>query len=127
MREIVFGDETIKVLEASGYNDGYYWDMNATIEFRGETYSLIDGGSGSGWIPHCEIITKCELERLYGEEQGEIDEEEWDYFESAICRMLTSFLESGAEKSWECREIDWDYYVYVDGVMIEEKEDEEES
>ena len=39
MKEIMYGDETVKVLEASGYNDGYYWDMNAKIEFKGETYS----------------------------------------------------------------------------------------
>ena len=48
MKEIMYGDETVKVLAASGYNDGYYWDMNAKIEFKGETYSLFDAGSGSG-------------------------------------------------------------------------------
>ena len=32
MKEFMYGDETVKVLEASGYNDGYYWDMNAKIE-----------------------------------------------------------------------------------------------
>lgn len=125
MREIMYGDEKITVLEATGYNDDYYWDMNAMIEFRGETYSLVDAGSGSGWIPHCEIITKCDLERLYGEEQHVIEEDEWDYFESTICRLLTSFLESGAKKSWECREYDdnWDTYVSVDGVEVKEEEE----
>lgn len=127
MREIMFGGETINVLEAAGYNDGYYWDMNAKIEFRGDTYRLLDGGSGSGWIPHCEVITKCDFERLYGEEQGEIDEYEWAYFERTIRNLLCKFIESGAEKSWECREYEdnWDTYVLVDGVKIEEGDEEE--
>lgn len=131
MREIEFGGETIKVLEATGYDDGYYWDMNAKIEFGGETYSIVDAGSVSGYVPHVEIIIKdSSIKRLYGEEQGEIDEDEWDYFESAICRILSSFIESGAKISWECQEEDdsWDTYVLVDGLrIVEREEDEEES
>ena len=121
MKEIMYGDETVKVLEASAYNDGYYWDMNAKIEFEGETYSLFDAGSGSGYILSCSGITKCDFDRLYGEEQYEIDEDEWDYFETTICILLNEFFESCAKESWESQEDeDLNVHILVDGVEQEE-------
>ena len=120
MKEIMYDEnEKIKVLEASGYYDGYYWDMNAKIEFRGETYSLFDAGSGSGYILCCSGITKCDFDRLYGEEQGEIEEDEWDYFESTIRRLLDNFIESGAKEKWEIQQDDdWHDHILIDGVEV---------
>lgn len=126
MKEIMFNDETIKVFKASGYHDGYYWDMNAKIEFRGETYSLYDAGSGSGYIPSCNGITKCEFDRLYGEEQGEIDEDDWFYFERTIYMLLDNFIRYGAEKSYESQEDDnYETHVLVDEVEVSYKDCEE--
>ena len=123
MKEIKFRDETIKVLEAAGYNDGYYWDMNATVEFRGELYHIVDGGSGSGYIPCFTAIKKGELDRLYGEEQGYIDDDKWNWFERAICRLMTLFIESGAETSYSCQgDSFWDVHVFIDGVELEVSE-----
>lgn len=129
MKQIMYNNETINVLEATGYNDGYYWDMNAEIEFRGETYSLYDAGSGSGYVPICSAIKKGALERLYGEEQYDIDEDEWDYFERSIVRLLNKFIESEAKTSWESMEDDdwWNMKVLVDGVEIETEDEDEES
>lgn len=114
MKEIMWGDEKITVLEASGFNDGYYWDMNAKIEYKGETYQLFDAGSRSGYTPCCRAITKCKFDRLYGEKQGRIDDD-WDYLEGAIIGLLSSFIESGAKNSWESHEYDyWNTYILVD-------------
>lgn len=120
MKEIMYGDETVKVLEASGYNDGYYWDMNAKIEFKGETYSLFDAGSGSGYMLRCSGITKCDFDRLYGEEQNEINESDWNLFEDSIRTLLGEFIESCAKESWESQEDD-DYHMHIliDGVEQE--------
>lgn len=125
MKEIMINGETVKVLEASGYNDGYYWDMNAVIEFRGERYSLYDAGSGSGYLTCCSGITKLPFDRLYGEEQGDVEEDDWDYFEGAISMLVFKFIDSGAKTSWEIADDDYfDHHVLVDGI---EQEDEEES
>lgn len=121
MKEIMYDEnEKIKVLEASGYNDGYYWDMNAKIEFKGETYSLFDAGSGSGYILCCSGITKCDFDRLYGEEQGAIEEDEWWYFERTIRRLLDNFIKSGAKEKWEIQQDDdWNDHILIDGVEVE--------
>lgn len=120
MKEIVYGDETVKVLAASGYNDGYYWDMNAKIEFKGETYSLFDVGSGSGYVLCCSGITKCDFDRLYGEEQYKIDESDWDAFEDSILFLLGRFVESCATESWESHDDDdWHTHILIDGVEQE--------
>lgn len=121
MREIVYRDETIKVLEATGYIDGYYWDMNAKIEFRGETYSLFDAGSGCGCIPCFSGITKCDFDRLYGEKQKKIvyNADEWIKFEFIIGLLMDYFIEFGAEEKWESYEDnDSKSHILVDGVEI---------
>lgn len=126
MKEIMWGDEKITVLEASGYYDGYYWDMNAKILYNGDLYQLCDAGSRSDYIPCCSAITKYEFDRLYGEEQGQIDENNWDYFESTIIGLLSSFIESGAKNSWESHEYDyWNTYILVDCEEVNDGKDEE--
>lgn len=47
LKETIDGKE-INVIKSSGYNDGYYWDMNATVIFDGNIYTIVDSGSGSG-------------------------------------------------------------------------------
>lgn len=37
LKETIDGKE-INVIKSSGYNDGYYWDMNATVIFNGNIY-----------------------------------------------------------------------------------------
>ena len=120
MKQIMYYEEPINVLMATGYHDGYYWDMNAVVEFRGETYSMYDAGSGSGYIPNCRAIQKGPLDRLYGTEQDDIDEDEWDYMESTIWQLVDSFVESGAKTSWEYLEDDnWEPTFLIDGVKTE--------
>lgn len=119
MKEIMWGDEKITVLEASGYYDGYYWDMNAKILYNGDLYQLYDAGSGSGYIPCCSAITKYEFDRLYGEKQSRIDDDDWDYFESTIIGLLSSFIESGAENSWESHDDGYfNVHILVDGEEV---------
>ena len=120
MKEIMYGDETVKVLEATEYDDIHYWGMKAKIEFKGETYSLFDAGSGSGYDLCCSGITKCDFDRLYGEEQHEIDESDWDYFEDTIRTLLGEFIASCAKESWESQEDDdFDMHILIDGVEQE--------
>lgn len=125
MKEIMCEGEKITILEASGYHDGYYWDMNAMIEFRGETYQLYDAGSGSGYVSCCSAITKYVFDRLYGEEQGKIDEDDWDYVENTIIELLNNFIDSGADSSWESYEDDdWHIHILVDGEEVNNAKEE---
>lgn len=126
MKEIMWGDEKITVLEASVYNDGYYWDMNAKILYNGDLYQMYDAGSGSGYILCCSAITKGEFDRLYGEEQGQIDEDDdWDYLENSIIVLLNNFIESGATVSWESQEDDhFNTHILVDGEEVNNEEEE---
>lgn len=127
MKEIMFRGEPIRVLSASGYHDGYYWDMNATIEYKGETYQLFDAGSGSGYILCCSAIKKGAFDRLYGEKQSQIEENNPGYFESTICVLLQNFIDSGAKDSWECYDDDedWHTHILVDGKEVNDGEEEE--
>lgn len=70
LKETIDGKE-INVIESSGYNDGYYWDMNATVIFDGSIYTIIDGGSGSGWDLCYTGVKKGKLDRRYDHKQLE--------------------------------------------------------
>lgn len=118
LEEKVNGKE-IKVLKATGYNDGYYWDMNAVVEYDGHIYHMMDCGSFSGYIPNASGVVKGEFDRLYGEEQHEFDEDKFGYFASTILMLLNVFIKSGAEKSWESHDGDYfDTHVYIDGEEV---------
>lgn len=41
----------ISVCEVRGYHDGYYWDYRVWFFCGEEKYTLINVGSGSGYIP----------------------------------------------------------------------------
>ena len=124
---LTLNEKPIKVLNASGYNDGYYWDMNAVVEYDGITYHILDAGSGSGWILTMQAVVKGDFERLFGEEQKEFDicsfdDYETEYFEKVIVTLLTKFLESGAKEKWECfDDDDWNTHIKIDGEEIETK------
>ena len=68
LKETIDGKE-INVIKSSGYNDGYYWDMNATVIFDGSLYTIIDSGSGSGWNLCYRGVKKGTLYRLFGHDQ----------------------------------------------------------
>ena len=117
LEEKINGKE-IKVFEATGYNDGYYWDMNAVVEYDGDIYHIVDCGSGSGYIPCSSGVVKGEFDRLYGEEQHEIDEDEFDYFAGQIATLLNTFIDSGAKESWEIQDDFLETRVYIDGEKV---------
>ena len=48
----------IEVVKAWGGSDGYYWDWRMYFRYKGNEYTLIDIGSGSGWIPCVIEISK---------------------------------------------------------------------
>ena len=122
MKEFMYGDETVKVLEATEYGDIHYWGMKAKIEFKGETYSLFGSNFYSGNILWRNFIAKCDFNRLYGEEQNEIDEAEWDYFKNVIRNLLGKFIDSCAKESWESyADICWNTHTLIDGVEQEEE------
>lgn len=135
MRTIKFDnngkEEEITVLSASGYHDGYYWDMSATILYNDVEYSIQDAGSGSGYVPHYSSISKdgprklvtlmqlCESEAI-----DEDDRNDWEYIESTICDLLYDFLKHECKESLEYIEADdnWSLELHVDGQKIEEEE-----
>ena len=117
LEEKINGKE-IKVLGATGYNDGYYWDMNAVVEYDGDIYHIMDCGSGSGYIPCSSGVVKGEFDRLYGEEQHDIDEDEFDYFARQIVTLLNAFIDSGAKKSLGIQDDFREMHVYIDGEKV---------
>lgn len=116
---LTLNEKPIKVLSVSGYDDGYYWDMNAVVEYDGSTYNIIDAGSGSGWVAEMHAVIKGDFERLFGEEQTPLDTDDVDdinYFEETIVTLLGKFFESGAKEKWEYFEDDdWHTHIKIDG------------
>ena len=133
MRTITFEKEgDVTILSASGYNDGYYWDMSATILYKDVEYSIQDAGSGSGYVPHYSSISVDGPKKLVTLmqlcESEEIDEddnsEDWEYIECTICSLLDEFLKRKCKESLEYIEADnnWDLEIHVDGQKVEEEE-----
>lgn len=58
--------EGLAVTGISGYNDGYYWDERYLVEYKGEKYTYVDVGSGSGYIHNHVGILKGDPEMLEG-------------------------------------------------------------
>ena len=116
---LTLNEKPIKVLSASGYDDGYYWDMNAVVEYDGPTYHIIDAGSGSGWILMTQAVVKGDFERLFGENQDPLDAEyidDIDYCENTIVTLLGRFFESGAKEKWESfDDDDCHTHIKIDG------------
>lgn len=111
-------EKCINVVKSSGYNDGYYWDMNATVIFDGSLYTIIDSGSGSGYPLCYRAIKKGEIARLYGHEQLE-DLDELEDFIDKIPYFLRKFINSGAKESWEnIQDEDYDFHTSVDGKEV---------
>lgn len=52
----------VKILNAKGYHDGYYWDYRVWFEYAGEKYTYIDVGSYSGYVSCFISIAKGVLE-----------------------------------------------------------------
>lgn len=117
LKETIDGKE-INIIKSSGYNDGYYWDMNATVIFNGNIYTIIDSGSESGWDLCYTGVKKGNLDRLYGHDQLE-DLDELEDFINEIPELLRKFINSGAKESWEdIQDEDFDYHISVDGKEI---------
>lgn len=117
LKETIDGKE-INVIESSGYNDGYYWDMNATVIFDGNIYTIIDSGSWSGWYLCYTGVKKGKLDRLYGHEQLKNLDELKDFIDE-IPKFLQKFINPGAKESWEnIQDEDFDYHISVDGKEI---------
>ena len=116
---LILNEKPIKVLSASGYDDGYYWDMNAVVEYDGATYHINDTGSGSGYIAEMHSVIKGDFERLFGEEQKPLDTDDIDdinYFEEVIVTLLGRFFESGAKEKWESfKDDDCHTHIKIDG------------
>ena len=119
LENLILNEKPIKVLSVSGYDDGYYWDMNAVVEYDGATYHIIDAGSYSGWILMTQAVIKGDFERLFGEKQEPLDVENVDdinYIENTIVTLLGKFFKSGAKEKWESFEDDdWNIHIKIDG------------
>lgn len=63
--------EDLAVTGISGYNDGYYWDERYLVEYKGEKYTYVNVGSGSGYIPNHIGILKGDPEMLEGTRNDE--------------------------------------------------------
>lgn len=119
-------EEEITVLSATGYHDGYYWDMSATVVYNDIEYSIQDAGSGSGYVPHYSSISINGPKKLLQScENKEINENDWwhswDYIEDTICKLLDDFLTRGCKESLEYIEAGscWNLEVHIDGKRVE--------
>lgn len=131
MRTIKFNnngkEEEITVLSATGYHNGFYWDMSATILYNDVEYSIQDAGSGSGYVPHYSSISVNEPKKLVACEGEAInDDNDWDYIEGTIRDLLYDFLDRGCKESLEYIESDNDLCleVHADGQKVEERNNE---
>ena len=116
--------KVVRVLEASGYNDGYYWDMSATVEIDGDEYCIQDAGSGSGWIPIFQSMSKNGPCKLTGVELKPVDINkgnisDWDYIFDAIEEIAEAFFVNNAKVSYEhYDDLSRDYSTYIDGIKV---------
>lgn len=130
MKEITLSNgKVVRVLEASGYHDGYYWDMCATVEIDGDEYYIQDAGSGSGYNPIFQSMSKNGPCKLTGVELTPVDEGDgdWGYIFGAIEDIAEAFFANNAKESYEYYDDTYgDYSTHVDGVKIDSSDDEEE-
>lgn len=128
LKEITLSNgKVVRVLEAGGYNDGYYWDMDATVEIEGKEYTVQNAGSGSGYIPIYESMSVDGPCKLTGVEKTEIhDKDEEKYLMSVIKDIAESFFSYGATDSYEyCDDTYGESSVHVDGKKVDLNEEEE--
>jgi len=135
MRKVKFEkdgkEETCYIQSAKGSNDGYYWDCVVNVIYNDEEYYIQDAGSYSGWIPHFRSVSIEGSRKLTGVQLIEIpteDEEhindEYDYIESVVKELMTTFFKEGCKSYYEESEgSGFNYEITIDGIR-EEKEDE---
>jgi hypothetical protein len=56
----------IEIVNAEGYNDGWYWDYRVWFNCDKKPYTYISGGSCSGYWPCIDSIAKGHLELQKG-------------------------------------------------------------
>lgn len=128
LKEITLSNgKVVRVLKADGYDDGYYWDMTATVEISGEEYTIQDAGSCSGYVPIFQSMSKNGPCKLTGVELEPVDEEcgDLDYIFSAIKDIAESFFANKAKTSYEYSD-DYCSSTHVDGVKVDTNEEEED-
>ena len=115
----------VRVIEAGGYNDGYYWDMTATVEVDGIEYTVQDAGSSSGYYPMYESVSVNGPCKLTGVELEKIKEpyneysDDWNYIFNTIKEHMESFFDLGAKESYEYADDTYgNYSTHVDGVKV---------
>ena len=129
LKEITISNgKVVRVLEAAGYNDGYYWDMDAVVEIEGKEYTVQDAGSGSGYIPIYESMSVNGPCKLTGVERTEIrDKSEEEYFMDAIKYIAERFFLNDATDSYECCDDTYGHVsVHVDGKKVGSDEEEDD-
>lgn len=103
MEETKKNKNGMEIIEESGYNDGYYWDMRCIFRYKGKTFEFVNVGSGSGYVPMFGGIAIVEDEMLKDwDPEFEIGID--DYFSyDAIKEYADKLLESGKEsiKLWD--------------------------
>ena len=105
--------DDIDVVARSGYNDGYYWDYRFWFLYKGQKYTYINSGSGSGCVYNHEEIAKGfyklhEGHRIdeYYDECPEVDYEELHDAEEELIRSgkdwCVIYADNGSEneESW---------------------------
>lgn len=123
----------VRVIEAEGYNDKYYWDMTATVEIDGVEYYVQDAGSGSGYTPMYESVSVSGPCKLTGAELEKIEDtgeekcfRDWNYIFNAIKDNVERFFSLGAKKSYEyCEDTYGHVELKIDGVLQELGEEED--
>lgn len=128
LKEITLSNgKVVRVLGASGYHDGYYWDMSATVEIDGEEYTIQDAGSGSGYNPIFQSMSKNGSCKLTGVELTPVNEDDgdWGYIFGAIEDIAESFFANDAKESYEyCDDTYGNFSTHVDGTKVAMEEEE---
>ena len=129
LKEITLSNgKKVRVVEAGGYHDGYYWDMTATVEIDGIEYTVQDAGSGSGYVPIFQSMSKNGPCKLTGVELEPVNDKDgdWDYIFYAIEDIAESFFANNAEESYEYYDDYINHSTHIDGVKVDADEDNAE-
>lgn len=90
----MISNEDIEVVSAEGYHDGFYWDYRIRYRFKGEPFTMMFTGSGSGFMRCVLGIWKGFPELLKGRWNKEYGyEPDFGYVEDTVRLDLVKYTE----------------------------------
>ena len=109
----MINDEDIKIIEAIGYHDGYYWDYRIRYYYKGEPFTMMFVGSWSGYMEMHLLISKGFPELLNGWDDtcvGKFDaDDDWETVIKDL-KLYAGRLKASGEESMELSESNGDCF-----------------